>query len=231
MLRKVDYAIAGTQSAADVWRSKGYTGAMRVIPQFGVDMTLFKPAEKRPNRPFTIGYAGRLVEEKGIHLLIDAAAQLQGNWRLRILGGGPLLEFLRTRAGQHHIAHRVQFDSYIPSTEMPEYYPQLDVLVLPSLTRPNWKEQFGRVLVEAMASGVVVVGSDSGAIPEVIGDAGVVVPENNVRALADALQRLRDDHALRAHLALMGLDRVEAHFTNAQVAAETVDVYREMMSR
>ena len=229
VLKNVDYAIAGTHSALEVWREKGYTKPITVIPQFGTDTTLFKPPEKRPDRPFTIGYVGRLIEEKGVQLLVDAVSALQGDWALRILGGGPMLNFLRERVRQHGIEHKVYFDGQIPSMRVPDYFHKLDVLALPSLTRTNWKEQFGRVITEAMASGVVVVGSDSGAIPDVIGEAGVVVPEGDVNALATVLSHLQADRALVAHLSLMGLDRVENHFTHQRVAADTVQVYRDML--
>ena len=83
----------------------------------------------------------------------------------------------------------------------------LDILVLPSLTTRTWKEQFGRVLVEGMAAGCVIIGSDSGAIPEVIGDAGIIVPEGNPEALADAIVRVRDDRHLRNSLRETGYTR------------------------
>jgi glycosyltransferase involved in cell wall biosynthesis len=74
-----------------------------------------------------------------------------------------------------------------------------------------------------------VVGSDSGAIPNIIGDAGLIVPEGDVDALAGALRRLRESAALWAELGAKGRARVLAHFTHQQVAADTVAVYREMM--
>src|SRR5579859_3376325 len=90
VLRKVDYAIAGTDSAADVWRGKGYNGPMAVIPQFGVDPAIFVPAVKRPRgRGFVVGFVGRLVPEKGADLLIRALAKLREAWRLEIVGQGP----------------------------------------------------------------------------------------------------------------------------------------------
>lgn len=230
-LCNVDYAIVGTESAAEVWRAKGYRGKLAVIAQFGTDPMLFQPAAARPNRPFTIGYFGRLVEEKGLTVLLRAAAQLEGDWRLILLGGGPQRDELARLADDLGVAARVEFRALVPSTAMPAQYHDLDVLALPSLTRPNWKEQFGRVLVEAMASGVPVVGSDSGAIPDVIGDGGLVVPEGDVNALAAALHKLCADPALRAELGGRGRARAVAHFTHESVAAATVKVYREMMGR
>ena len=231
VMNRVDTALAGTQSAADVLRAKGYTKSIHVIPQFGTDPDLFQPASARPNRPFTIGYLGRLVEEKGVALLLEAAAHLSGDWQMRFVGGGPLHEALVQQAQALGIAERVTFVGQVPSTDMPMHYRALDALVLPSLTRPNWKEQFGRVLVEAMASGVPVVGSDSGAIPDVIGDAGVIVPEGSCEALTRALQYLLDQPDERERLAFAGRARVLAHYTHDQIAAATVDVYRAMIGQ
>lgn len=232
VLNHVDYAIAGTESAAQVWRTKGYHGDLSVIAQFGVDPDLFQPPPQTttPVRPFTIGCVARLVPEKGVDVLLRAAAQLGDDARVRIVGGGPLRADLDALARDLGIADRVAFLDQIPSTQMPEQYHQLDVLAVPSLTLPNWKEQFGpRATVEAMASGVPVIGSDSGAIPGVIADAGIVVPEGDVEALANALRRLRDDPTLRADLAQRGRDRVLSHFTHQQIAAATVKVYQAML--
>jgi glycosyltransferase involved in cell wall biosynthesis len=90
VLNNVDHALAGTDSAEVVWREKGYGGRMAVVPQFGVDPDLFRPSETESlQRPFTIGYIGRLVDEKGVHLLLEAASRLTVDWRLRIVGSGP----------------------------------------------------------------------------------------------------------------------------------------------
>jgi glycosyltransferase involved in cell wall biosynthesis len=242
-LRNADYAIAGNSEAVRVLKAKGYRGPTRVIPQFGVDPDIyrFQVSGSRFQGPdlqpgtwnlelFTIGYVGRLVEEKGVHVLLRAVAGLSGEWRLRILGSGPQRSQLENLATELGIAERVTFEDLIPSTQMPGYYNQLDALVLPSLTRPNWKEQFGRVLIEAMACGVPVVGSDSGEIPNVIGEAGLVFPEGDVQALRSRLSRLMADPALRDELARRGRDRVLAHYTQAQVAAKTYQVYRELMA-
>ncbi len=227
--RRVDGAIVGNRDAIRVLRRKGYTGIVRVIPQFGVDPDLFQPAGPRAeDRPFTIGYAGRLVEQKGLVTLLDAVHGLEGDWRLLLYGVGPFREALQTRSAALGLAGRVTFCDHVASTEMPRHLAELDALVLPSLTRPNWKEQFGRVLVEAMACGAPVIGSDSGEIPNVIGDAGLVFPEGQADRLRDALARLMSDRALREDLAAKGRARVLAHYTQKQIAAETVALYRAL---
>jgi glycosyltransferase involved in cell wall biosynthesis len=103
--------------------------------------------------------------------------------------------------------------------------------VIPSRTRPRWKEQFGRVIIEANASGVPIVGSDSGAIPALIGVGGLVFPEGDAAALATHLQTLLDDPSIGHALGAAGRDQVLAKYTQAQVAAATVAVYEAMMGR
>ncbi|MYD10017.1 MAG: glycosyltransferase family 4 protein [Chloroflexi bacterium] len=230
VLRRADYAIAGAAGAADVLRAKGYRGRLAVIPQFGTSETLFTPRDSKPQRQFTIGYIGRVVPEKGIDVLLRAAARMDGDWRMRVVGGGSARVETRALAQALIVDDRVDFVGQLPSAELPAEYHKIDVLVLPSLTRPNWKEQFGRVLVEAMASGVPVIGSDSGAIPGVIGAAGRLVPEGDVEAFARALAELRDRPRLRSELSEQGRARFLAHFTHEQVAESTVAVYREIMA-
>ena len=230
VLSVADYALAGNQAAIAVWRDKGYRGPIKVVPQFGVDPELF--AFRSPPglgaRPLTVGYVGRLVPEKGVDLLLRAAAGLGEDITVQILGSGPSEPGLRALAADRGLASRVEFRPPIPSVDVPGFMPHLDVLVLPSRARPNWAEQFGRVLIEAMACGVPVVGSDCGEIPAVIGDAGLVFHQNDVDGLRQALMRLRDD-GLRSQLARAGRARVEAHFTQARVAADTRSVYLEIM--
>ena len=241
-------AIAGNAEAREVLVRKGYQGKIVVLPQFGVDPTIFRPQteqeeEERAQRggkedalthpslltphssQFHIGYAGGLLPEKGLDLLLRACAGLEGDWRLTLVGSGEELEALRKLASEGGIADRVTLGVRLPSAEMPEFYRSLDLLVLPSRTRPNWKEQFGRVLIEAMACGVPVLGSDSGEIPHVIGSAGVVFPEGDVEALRSQLQRLMQDRAVRKCLAAAGRQRVLAHYTMTEIARQTVAAY------
>jgi glycosyltransferase involved in cell wall biosynthesis len=232
VLRHADFAICGNQAAVEVWRRKGYAGPVAVIPQFGVNLDRegIRESGNQGIRGFTAGYAGRLVWEKGVHLLLQATAGLEGDWRLRLLGAGPLRSCLEAQAARLGITDRVRFEPAIPAEQVPAWMHQLDVLVLPSISRPNWKEQFGRVLVEAMACGVPVVGSTCGEIPNVVGDAGLLFPEGDVAGLRDCLARLQADAELGARLAEAGRARVAERFTQQRIAAETVAVYRQTMA-
>ncbi len=223
------WAIAGNAQAVEVLRAKGYRGQVAVIPQFGVDPALFERGVAPNGSPFVIGYAGRLVPEKGIDDLLRAVAGLEGVWRLCVLGNGPQRERLITLAQTLGIAERVQWQPHVPTTQMPTHLRGFHALVLPSRTQPNWKEQFGRVLIEAMACGVPVVGSDCGEIPNVIGDAGLVFREGDVDALREQLRRLMNEPVLWQTLSERGYERVRSRFTQAHVACETVNVYRRLL--
>lgn len=227
-------ALACNQDAVDILRQRGFTKPIEIVPQFGVDPSFFEPHQSpadfaKPNL-FTIGYAGRLVEEKGLESLVAAVAQLKGEWRLVLIGSGPMKEKLEAQAQQLSIAEKVEFVGSVSSLKMPAYFSGLDVLVLPSLTRNFWKEQFGRVLTEAMAAGVPVVGSSSGEIPNVIGDAGLIFPEGDATALAANLQKLMGDSQLRQELIEKGRERVRQNFTQAQIARRHLEFYKEVIA-
>ncbi|MCB0126898.1 MAG: glycosyltransferase family 4 protein, partial [Caldilineaceae bacterium] len=223
-------AIAGNHDAAAVLQRKGFGGAITIIPQFGVDPVLFSPStSSQPQRDCChIGYAGGLLPEKGVDLLLRACAGLQGSWQLSIAGEGSEQVPLQKLAATLGIAERVTWVGKVDSEAMADFYRTLDLFVLPSRTQPNWKEQFGRVLIEAMACAVCVVGSDSGEIPNVIGEAGVVVPEKNVEQLRVQLQGLLDNAPRRYQLGAAGRTRVLHNYTMAAVAEATLDCYERL---
>ncbi|MHB0870027.1 MAG: glycosyltransferase [Chloroflexota bacterium] len=247
-----DCAIAGNAEAVEVLRRKGFSKPVEVIPQFGVDPDIFsrQPSaisyqlsaisrqdsalstqnpEPRTQNPFRVGFVGRLVEQKGILDLLEAVAGLHGDCPLTLVGAGPLRQAIEARATDLGISNRVEILGGVPSREMPAILNRMDVLVLPSRTRSNWKEQFGRALVEAMACQVPVVGSDSGEIPHVIGDAGLVFPEGDVEALRAHLAKLQAAPEVRRSLGERGRARVLEHFTQARVAEQSYRLYQRMM--
>ena len=203
---RASHAIAGNPTAVEVLRTKGYRGPITVIPQFGVDPGIFSPRPSMPTRPqkttilrppsFVLrpsssatqaGWCRRKVSTCSCRAC--AALPTALDWTLHLLGDGPERGRLADTARELGIDGRVRFLGRVPSTQASQFYRTLNVLVLPSLSRPNWVEQFGRVLTEAMACGVPVIGSRSGEIPWVIGDAGRVFPEGDTDALRRASWR------------------------------------------
>jgi glycosyltransferase involved in cell wall biosynthesis len=226
VLRRADHAVAFVTEALAIFSRLGFDRITWIPPE--VDTSVFTPSlagTSDRGGVFTVGYAGRLHRLKGIDLLLEAIAGLPTDFRLVVVGAGPDEAELRRLGASLRIDSRVLWRPPVPRSRMPELLNEMDVLVLPSRTGQHWKEQFGRVLVEAMACGVPVIGSDSGAIPYVIGDAGQVVPESDVPALRDALLTLRNDPLLRQQYIRRGLSRVSEKHAVPVVAPR----YRRLM--
>ncbi len=230
---KAAAAIAGNQDAAEVLQSKGFRKSITVIPQFGVDPEIYRPVSRPDGRRHmpTLGYIGRVVPEKGLETLIHAVAKMPSRPHVFIVGSGSHRLALQHLAERLGVRDRVQFRSAIPPEQVPAMMSEFDAFVLPSLTQKNWAEQFGRVLIEAMACEVPVLGSDSGEIPNVIGDGGLIFPEGNADELAKHIKRVLDDAAYRKELGLAGRKRVLENFTQQRVAEQTRNVYLDILNR
>jgi glycosyltransferase involved in cell wall biosynthesis len=201
---------------------RGYSAKPHRVLPLGVDTEVFRPdatAGESVRRslgwaepgPPVVGYLGRFTPEKGVRVLTEALGALRAPWRALFVGGGKLEDELRAWAGRYADG-RVRVVTGVPHGAVPGYVNAMDVLAAPSQTIPRWKEQLGRMLIEGMACGVPVVGSDSGEIPFVIGDTGLVLPEADVGAWAGGLGELLESPARRAELAARGRDRVESTF-------------------
>lgn len=229
-----DVALAGNREAVEVLRRKGYARPVYVIPQFGFDPEIYKRSAPRPasqpGAPFILGFLGRLVETKGLSTIIEALSVLPASCQAHFVGDGPLRSVLHEEARRLGVSERVTFRPAVPSYEAPGVLAAFDVHVLPSRTFPNWKEQFGRTLAEAMACETPVIGSSSGEIPYVIGDAGLIFPEGDGQALAACVRQLLDDPAHYASLAARGRQRVLDHYTQASIARQTFAVYQQMLA-
>jgi glycosyltransferase involved in cell wall biosynthesis len=234
----VDHTFPITPAALNVLRAKGYRGPATIVP-LGVDTSLFTPAppgqsDAASSKRFRVGFVGRLEPHKGVDDLLRAARQVDCD--LVFVGTGSLAGQVRAEAGRR--PGRITLRDWAEHTELPELLRGMDVLALPSteVVQRNvvrWvgialREQFGRVLVEAMACGVPVIGSDVGEIPYVIGPAGLTFPAGDVAALADRIARVRDEPALAARLSRRGLHRAMSEFGWDRIAASMCTVWRDL---
>jgi glycosyltransferase involved in cell wall biosynthesis len=199
----------------------------RTIPQLGVPLPL--SVERDPHTGLSIGFVGRLIPEKGLDLLFRAVVKLVGRYTITVVGTGPAQEELEGLAERLGIAGRVTWRGALPRAAVDEVWSRLDVVVVPSRTTPRWIEVTPRAALDAMAHGLAVVGSAAGAIPEALGDAGVVVPEEDVEALSNTLQRLHDDPAELQRLGVAGRRRVMDAYTDAAIAERTLRFWRDLV--
>lgn len=235
-LRRADFVIAGNAEARELLIRQGFPQEKTVVlPQFGVDVEVYRKrlsGERRRAlslRSFTIGYVGRLVPEKGVVTLLKAVRDLPTDFRLLLVGSGPLQAEVERLAEAWGLRERLVLTGSVPHREVPHYLNAMDVLVLPSITTPRWKEQFGRTLIEAMACEVPVIGSSSGEIPHVIADAGLIFREGDEAELAEKLKLLMEDDSLREDLARRGRERVVKHYTTEAIAKKTYQVYLRVL--
>lgn len=225
-LRSAAGAYVCNEEAGRILVRKGLVGACSQIP-LGVDAAALAPAAKTgPNEHPVVGYVGRLEAHKGVDVLLRAAA-LEPRWHVEITGGGPELESLRGLARELGIAERVSFLGFASGPELRDRYAALDVLAVPSRDTQSWLEQFCRVAVEAMAAGVPVVASDTGAIPDVVGGVGVLVKPDDPRALATAIGDSLEPSTW-AVMRRRGLERAP-DFAWAKVADRHLELYRDVL--
>ena len=238
-LDNADYAIAGNKDANDILVRKGFANDhISILPQ-GVDAELFCKMESTKLKSklcldtFTIGYLGRFVIEKGIMDLLQAVKLIGNDIKLLLVGSGNIKYKIKYKIEEEGrrlgILEQIRIIDTIPSSQVPDYLNCMDCLVLPSHTTKKWKEQFGRVLIEAMACEVPVIGSDSGEISNVIGDSGLIFKEGDADDLSSKIRLLINNEGLRMKLARNGLQRVLDNFTQEKAARETYKIYQKMM--
>lgn len=215
-VRRVAGLLGGNKIAAGLLARGREDIPTAVIPQLGVAIPrMLTPI---PHQRFTIGFVGRLVPEKGLDILLRACVRVLGSWDLMVVGSGPAQEELEGLAERLGIAARITWLGAVPPEDLATVWPRLDALVLPARTTRQWVEPHGRAVIEAMGFGVPVVGSASGALPEIIGSAGLVVTEDDVPALTEAIQQLLDNPARRVTFAVEGRRRVMNEYVDAAIA-------------
>jgi glycosyltransferase involved in cell wall biosynthesis len=227
-------AIVGNREALNVLRGKGF-GKPAVCIQDGTNPAVFRKLDASDLREklelkaaFVMGFVGQIVQRKGLDTLLKALALLPKECALVLVGTGLDVSKFKSLAQELSVSARVKWIPWVDHREVLRYMCAFDAFLLPSRTAKTWREDFGRVLIEAMACETPVVGSDSGEIPNVIGDAGLIFHEGDERELAGHLRRLMDDPSLRQSLGRRGRQRVLERFTYAKVAAQTVAFYKRI---
>ena len=234
-----DSLVVGSESAKEVWIKKGYSkDKIHILPQVGVDLNFFEPqnaqqARKNLSLPdlWTFGFAGRLVEEKGVQVLLQAMSLLKKeDFQLLIVGRGPFEESLRKICEKNGLSSRVHFIGAPTHEQMPKFLQAMDVLVLPSLTRTHWREQFGHVLIEAMSCERPCLGSDYDPINKIIKDCGLIFTEGDSASLAEKMLSLMNNRIATQELGLKGREIVRLNYTNDCIAKNLFKISNNLLS-
>jgi glycosyltransferase involved in cell wall biosynthesis len=190
ILASADLFLAATERARDALVLEGAPAEKIAVAPPGIHVERFAGGVAPEPAEHVILSAGRLVWEKGHQDVLRALVLLRAagtSARLLIVGTGPEERRLRAHAEELGVAEAVEFRRNVPYDEMPSVYAGASCLVLASLPTRSWEEQFGMVLVEAMASGLAIVASSSGAIPEVAGPSAQYFAPGDWHALAGLL--------------------------------------------
>jgi glycosyltransferase involved in cell wall biosynthesis len=228
------FAFLMNRKVIEVIRRKGYDKQFVVLP-LGVDADIFRKKDTRHLKSmlgvkgFVVGFVGKITRQKGILHLIETVSQVNKNVQLLIVGDGELRDEAEQLIDGVGLRGRTIFIDGVAHSQIPDYLNCMDILVLPSLSFPHLKEQFGRVIIEGMACEVPVIGSDSGEIPSTIGNAGLIFKEGDIRDLKEKIDALMRNRALRSSLARRGRKRVLEHFTWKVIAEKQYRVYQELM--
>lgn len=246
IFNNTDFFIAASERAKETLIFEGVPENKIKVLYLGVDLDRFKPRPRRfefmkmldiKEDQMVILFAGGIEERKGFRFLMLAAKkilddQTLNDFRIKFLVVGREVGDIDVRRLVHElgISEHITFTSFIPYDHIPYIYNLADLFVLPSVPRENWQEQFGMVLVESMASGVSTISTLSGSIPEVVGDAGVIVQSADFLALYEALKKLILNKKLRLNLAQKGRERAERIFDCKLVSSQIREVYENLFS-
>lgn len=236
VLQNSDQFLCYTIKAKNCLIKEGIENHKIHVIRIGVDLNRFK-AQSVKRKIINILFVGRLVEEKGILDLYESFRNIQQSVNniskkvnLIIIGDGRLKTKLINYINKDGLDKFVKIETK-PYDEIPNVYNNADIFVLPSKTTKTWEEQYGMVLIEAMATGLPIIAYRSGAIPEIVENAGILIDEGNVSDLSNTLVQLIADCNLRLKLGKIGRIRVEKEFDSKKQAKKLKKLYENICSR
>ena len=207
--------------------SPGSTKPAAAIPLSGVRAVGVSRRDE-PGSPVRLAVVGRVVRERGLDLLLDSLAETYGDWRLRIAGTGPMQEELEAQAQRLGLSSRIEWLGALPRESLPQLWANTDALVAPSRSTADWVEPTGSIVLEAMAHGIPAIVSRSGALPDVVAEAGLVIAEEDGPALTRALRSLVDEPARCLSLGALARARVEEVYSEEAVARRLASLWRQV---
>ena len=238
--RAAGWLACGQTTLDTLLKREGYQDLPHRVMPLGVDTQAFRPNAaageavlgrlgwSRRRSP-VVGYLGRFIADKGVDLLMSVLEQSRASWRALFVGGGPLEPELRSWA--ERFGDRVRVVTGVEHAQVPDYLNAMDILCAPSQTTPKWREQLGRMVIEAFACGIPVISSDSGELPWVVGNGGVIVSESDQGAWVGALSDLLESPKERERLSAAGLNRARTLYDWPIIAKQHLSFFSEVLHK
>jgi len=235
VLNTCDIILANTKFAMRQLIALGCPiGKIKILPQ-GIDLKNFSFIKRRPEKKRKIIFlsVGRLSVEKGFEYALRAMANLTSSFdfQYRICGSGPQLIKLKQLATELSIGNRIKFFGPMSQKDLFYEYSSADIFILPSIKIHNgWQETQGVVIQEAQATGLPVIATRTGGIPECIidGKTGILVDEKSPEQIADAIKFLINHPEKYRELSFAGRKYVEEHFDINKICERLLDIYKEV---
>jgi glycosyltransferase involved in cell wall biosynthesis len=221
--------IAGNAAALHIAKTqKNYCFPSVILPLIGLPPAIPVANSRNLLKPFVIGYIGRVIHSKGLTTLFDACAKVSSliPIRLVIVGGGQDLSFFKDYF--QPTPDWLSFTGPLSFEDVYKQFSSIHLLVLPSIDTPTWKEQFGLVLAQAMSAGIPVIGSDSGAIPDVIGDYSLIFKQGDFDRLAVLIHNIATSPRLYQQLSVNAKKRYSSCFSSESVGLNYVRFLRSV---
>ncbi|MBL4587977.1 glycosyltransferase family 4 protein [Candidatus Babeliales bacterium] len=225
-------AIVGNYDAQVILEDKKFKKPILVLPQLGIN-TNMEPHEKQHTQ-YRVGFIGRFAAEKGIFDLLHSFFSIQKqhpDWSLLFVGSGPEEKNLKKTIAELNLKEKVEIKEPVPHEEIFTILKEIDILVLPSYDIPTWREQFGHILIEAMALKIPIIGSTGGEIPNVIGNTGCIFIQRNISDLSTKMNLLMKNPEMRKSLGEKGFERVKQEYSHEVIAEKSRTFLKKLLSQ
>lgn len=242
VLRSINGIACVPTDGMKLYKDKGFRGKIYKTSYFVNENTFF-PLEKQEASTYfpevdtsipSIGYVGRITEEKGIDTLFASTKSLLSKgyrFHVYLLGtiNPTFQQELERWISDPVLQDTVHILKTRPMDHLVYFYNLMDAIVLPSKTTSWWKEQFGRVIAESQACGTPIIGSSSGEIPYVVGDPSFVFEEGNAEALANIMEKIISEQISKTQLSEKVRDRALSHFSLSSVARQKLEMMKDVL--
>lgn len=231
-LNFADFVVTGNSRANFLLHNaKNFKKKSIVLPQVGVDIYPYKSTNhySSKNKNYTyVGYAGRMVEEKGLHTIIRALEHISNlKIKLVLVGNGPLIQSHLKKWNNSLKGNIIHIDT-VPQSEIYKVLREIDIFMLASISKPFWIEQFGHILAQAMAAGCACIGSSSGAIPEVLNNDELIFTEGDHLSLANKIQRFIIDGDYKIKQINRSKSFARKHYSHEVIAKKYLQIFKNL---